>query len=255
MKHEKVIVEPAASGMITYGRSELKAAYRKNYLKGLIIATSIFALTFASYYAVQYFGEDDDNIPMVSVRVVKYSDLGPPPSITATTPPPSVNVAASVKPTVGIPVPVPDAEVSAEVTLATQSELSAQPTPALEQGLGEGGNVQIQQDIVIEDEEPGMDAFIPVEKQPQIVKRVVPEYPPMAVRAGLEGTVWVKILVDKDGRPKKAVVVKSTAEMFDDAAVQAAMQFVFTPAVMNNGPVKVWVSIPFRFTLKDAGPS
>jgi protein TonB len=77
----------------------------------------------------------------------------------------------------------------------------------------------------------------------------------MAVRAGLEGTVWVKILVDKDGRPKKAVVVKSTAEMFDDAAVQAAMQFVFTPAVMNNGPVKVWVSIPFRFTLKDAGPS
>jgi protein TonB len=254
MKHEKAIVEQTNFGMTTYGRSELKASYRRNYVKGLIIATSIFALTFGSYYAAQYLGEDEDNIPTVSVRVVKYSDLGPPPSITAAAPPPSVNVAASVKPSVGIPVPVPDAEVSAEVTLATQTELSAQPTPALEQGMGEGGNVQIQQDIVIDDE-PGMDAFIPVEKQPVIVKRVVPEYPPMAVRAGLEGTVWVKILVDKDGKPKKAVVVKSTAEMFDDAAVQAAMQFIFTPAVMNNGPVKVWVSIPFRFTLKDAGPS
>lgn len=254
MKHKKAIVELTDIGMATYGRSELKAVFRKNFIKGLIIATGIFGLTFGAYYGSQYLGADDEQIPMVSVRVVKYSDLGPPPSITAAAPPPSVNVAASVKPTVGIPVPVPDAEVSAEVTLATQAELSAQPTPALEQGIGEGGTIQIQQDIMIEDE-PDMDVFIPVEKPPQIVKRVVPEYPPMAVRAGLEGTVWVRLLVDKDGRPKKAVVVKSTAEMFDDAAVQAAMQFIFTPAVMNKGPVMVWVSIPFRFTLKEAGSS
>jgi protein TonB len=120
--------------------------------------------------------------------------------------------------------------------------------------MGEAGEVQIAQDIIIEDE-PGVDEFVPVEKQPQIVKKIVPTYPDMAMRAGIEGTVWVKILVDKDGKPKKAVIVKSTSDIFDDAAKEAAMQFLFTPAIMNNGPVKVWVSIPFRFRLKDATPS
>jgi protein TonB len=77
----------------------------------------------------------------------------------------------------------------------------------------------------------------------------------MALRAGLEGTVWVKILVDKDGKPKKAVVIKSAVEIFNEPAVEAAMQFLFTPAVMNNGAVRVWVAIPFKFQLRDATSS
>ncbi|MDH4070960.1 MAG: energy transducer TonB, partial [Ignavibacteria bacterium] len=62
---------------------------------------------------------------------------------------------------------------------------------------------------------------------------------------------WVKVLVDKEGIPVRAVVIKSTAELFDEPAIAAAMGFRFTPAIMNQGPVKVWVSIPFRFQLKD----
>ena len=30
---------------------------------------------------------------------------------------------------------------------------------------------------------------------------------------------------------------------------KAAMQWVFTPAMMNNGPVAVWAAVPFRFKL------
>jgi hypothetical protein len=37
----------------------------------------------------------------------------------------------------------------------------------------------------------------------------------------------------------------------NDSAIEAAMQFVFTPAYMNNGPVMVWVSLPFRFQIKE----
>ncbi|HXG01043.1 MAG TPA: energy transducer TonB [Bacteroidota bacterium] len=246
----------AVTEAIEYGRPELKKVLQRNYVRGMLISFAVHFALLGTYYLAQYLGEDDENIPTVSVRILKYSDLGPPPSIAATPPPPAIGVTAAVKPSVGVPVPVPDAEASAEQTLATQAELSQAPSPALEQGLGEGGEVQVQQDIVISPEdEPGMDEFIPVEKQPQIVKRVIPKYPDMALRAGLEGTVWVKILVDKDGLPKKAVVIKSTAELFNEAAIEAAMKFVFTPAVMNNGPVKVWVSIPFRFLLKDAQSS
>jgi TonB family protein len=70
------------------------------------------------------------------------------------------------------------------------------------------------------------------------------------MRAGLEGTVWVKIWVDRGGRPRKAIVQKSDAEIFDQPATDAAMQWIFTPAMMKNGPVSVWVSIPFRFKLQ-----
>lgn len=244
------------SGSVPYGRFELKKVLQRNYVRGMLISFVAHFALLGTYYLAQYLGQDDDNIPTVSVRILKYSDLGPPPSIAATPPPPAIGVAAAVKPSIGVPVPVPDAEATAEQTLATQAELSAAPSPALEQGLGGEGQFQVQQDIVIAPEdEPGMDEFIAVEKQPQIVKRVIPKYPEMALRAGLEGTVWVKILVDKDGLPKKAVVIKSTAELFNDAAVDAAMKFVFTPAVMNHGPVKVWVSIPFKFLLKDAQSS
>jgi len=112
--------------------------------------------------------------------------------------------------------------------------------------------VQIQQDIKVEvkEDEPDINAFIPVEKQPAPIHQPVPKYPELAQRAGIEGTVWVKILVDKEGKPKKAVVVKSDAEVFNESAVDAALHSLFTPAVMNNGPVTCWVVIPYRFKLK-----
>ena len=97
------------------------------------------------------------------------------------------------------------------------------------------------------EEEPSPDAFIPVEKLPVPVRQVRPDYPDIARRAGIEGTVWVKILVDKEGKARKAIVLKSDAEIFDEPATKAALQWVFTPAIMNNGPVAVWVAVPFRF--------
>jgi protein TonB len=181
------------------------------------------------------------------VRIMKYSDLGPPPSITnANTPPPMAVSAPAAKPTVGAPVPVPDAEVSAEQTMATQTEMSQTIAPVTGEAAGE--NVEIQQDIRIDEEAPPAD-FVPVEKEPQVIKKVEPKYPELAMRAGLEGKVWVKIWVDKEGKPKQVVILKSDAEIFNEPSVEAAKQFLFTPAYMNNGPVSVWVSVPFKFKL------
>ena len=141
-----------------YGRLEIKKVFAKNLLRGLLISVGIHLAVVGAYYFAQYLGEDEDNIPTVNVRILKYSDLGPPPSISAAPPPPSVAVAAAAKPTVGMPVPVPDAEVSAEQTIATQQELSSTPSPATEQmGAGEG-DMRIEQDIQIDpDAEPGID--------------------------------------------------------------------------------------------------
>jgi protein TonB len=247
---------PLESWIPAYGRTEVRAVLQRNFMAGLVAATLMHALVIGAYYLAVYLQEDDDAAPTVAVRIVKYSDLGPPPSIAPVAPPPSVSVTASARPSVGMPVPVPDAEVTGEATIATQTEMSNVPSPVTEDLTGGEGAVQVTQDIAVqEDADPTLDEFIPVEKAPQIISKVMPVYPDMAVRAGLEGTVWVKILVEKDGKPKKAVVIKSTSEIFEQAAIDAAMKFAFTPAYMNNGPVKVWVSFPFRFKLKEASPS
>jgi protein TonB len=237
-------------GHIPYGREELRKAFQKHYLKGLAVSALLHCLILGSYYFNLYL-DTKKEIPMVRVRVLNYSQLGPPPSISSVHIPPAVRVAATAKPSVGIPVPVPDAEVSSEQTIATQEEMSMNPSPALED-FASGEQIEVTGDIVINEDEPGLNEFIPVERPPQIVKKAMPEYPELAVRAELEGVVWVKILVDREGKPQKVVVVKSSSEIFNAPAVAAAMQYLFTPAYMNQGPVKIWVAVSFRFQLKDA---
>ena len=231
-------------GEAQYGRHELRKVLQKNYLKGLAISAFLHSLILGSYYLVTYLGAEED-VPSVRVRVLNYSELGPPPSINPVNVPPPIGVAALAKPTVGVPVPVPDAEVSPEQTIATQEEMSQQVAPV----LGDGGDGLVVEDDIVIDGPPA--DFVPVEKEPQIIKQVKPEYPELAMRAALEGKVWVKIWVDKEGKPREVVVLKSDAEIFNEPAIAAAKQFLFTPAYMNNGPVSVWVSVPFNFKLAD----
>ncbi len=235
---------------LPYGAIEIKRSLQRNWLTGLALATALFAVLIGTYYASQALGEEEP--PRAIVRIVKYNELGPPPSINnANLPPPVAANLPVAKPTQGVPVPVPDAEASPEQTLATQAELSHVRSPISDATGSADGTLQVQApDITIEDDGVPAD-FVAVEKEPVVVRKVEPKYPELAVRAGLEGKVWVKIWVDKEGRPKQVVILKSDAEIFNEAAVEAAKQFLFTPAYMNNGPVSVWVSLPFRFKLAE----
>ncbi len=245
MAMKKVSENAQAGG--TYGAPLLKRLAQKYTGLGLAIAIAVHFAGVGAYWGAQYLNREDDNAPMV--RVLKYSELGPPPSITNQQALPQVAVSTPMaKPNVGIPVPVPDAEVSPEQTIATQQELSKIAGP-MTQGSG-GDSVGVSMgNFKVPDDGPPPD-FVPVEKEPQIIKQVVPKYPELAQRAGIEGRVIVKIWVDKDGKPHKAIVMKSDAEIFNQPSIDAAMQYRFTPAIMNKGPVAVWVVIPFTFKLK-----
>lgn len=223
-----------------YGAVELKFIAQAAMTKAMIISSVIMFGSIGTYHLTNYLLTEDE---MRLVRLTKYSELGPPPSIQGQQAAPPVEVAAAVRPSIGIPVPVPDAEVSPEQTIMTQSELRTQaPPPTMEKEGGE--DLQIEDDMAPPD-------FVPYEKEPVVVRKVDPKYPDIALRAGLEGNVYVKVWVDKEGKVRKAVVLKSDAEIFNSAATDAAQQWIFTPAVMQKGPVAVWVSIPFRFRLSN----
>jgi TonB family protein len=102
---------------------------------------------------------------------------------------------------------------------------------------------------VSNDETPPPES-VPFERTPAIIKIVEPIYPAIARGAGLEGSVYVKIWIDKMGKPKKVVIQKSASDIFDQAVIEAVRQFVFRPARMQSRPVDAWVSIPFHFRLR-----
>lgn len=234
-----------------YGAFELKRLYPRNYSIGMMIAVLLHLIGITSYYVYQAMTREDyDNIP--TVRMIKYSDLGPPPSITNEVAPQIAVSGPVAPPTVGVPVPVPDEQAPPEQTIASQQEMSAQAAPTLAADLGEGA--QIQQDIKIEpdqNEDPDFDKFVPYEKGPEMVVPAKPDYPEIAKRAGITGKVFVKVLIDKEGRPKRAVVIKSDSELFNQAAIDAAMKSAFTPAIQNQHPIAVWIVLPYKFQLND----
>jgi TonB family protein len=93
---------------------------------------------------------------------------------------------------------------------------------------------------------PRLGDYVYVEELPEALKKVEPDYPLPGDRK-IDGTVIVQALVGRDGRVKDTRVLKSVP-MLDDAAVAAARQWVFKPAMTGGKPVAVWVAIPVRFS-------
>ena len=92
--------------------------------------------------------------------------------------------------------------------------------------------------------------FVYTDELPQPVRVVKPDYPDLAHDAGVEGTVKLQLLVGLDGHVLRAIVRRGgSVPMLDGPAIAAALQCVFTPALANGRPVKVWVTQDYRFTL------
>ncbi|HWP83073.1 MAG TPA: energy transducer TonB [Bacteroidota bacterium] len=90
--------------------------------------------------------------------------------------------------------------------------------------------------------------FVPFDEIATPITEVRPSYPP--VRRPVEGSVLAKAWVGKDGRVKEVRVIKSDYEPFSEPVMEAAKQWVFSPARFRGEPVSVWVTIPFRFKTK-----
>ena len=92
--------------------------------------------------------------------------------------------------------------------------------------------------------------FWSVEEKPELIKGVNPKYPEIARKAGLEGNVFVKFMVRRDGRTDRVQVLRGQ-EIFRQAAMDAVRQFVFKPAIQNDKPVNVWMTQAIKFKLHD----
>jgi periplasmic protein TonB len=87
---------------------------------------------------------------------------------------------------------------------------------------------------------------------PRVIQEIRPQYTADAMRAKVQGTVWVECVVLPDGTVGEANVTKSLDSVFglDQEALKAAKRWRFIPGRRLGQPVPVLVTIELTFTLR-----
>jgi protein TonB len=93
--------------------------------------------------------------------------------------------------------------------------------------------------------------YTKVDQNPTPVKTPEPKYPASLKREGVSGIVSVTCVIDETGKVISAKATKSTRPDFEKPALEAIQNWVFKPAQKDGKPVKVRVTIPFRFSVEE----
>ncbi len=84
-----------------------------------------------------------------------------------------------------------------------------------------------------------------------VIHRVVPKYPELARKAGVECKVLVEIIINEEGKvaSAKIVYVSKKGYDFEKNALKAIKKLWFEPIKQDKAPVKVKVIYPIDFVL------
>jgi TonB family protein len=87
---------------------------------------------------------------------------------------------------------------------------------------------------------------------PEVLKEVKPAYTAEAMRAKVQGVVWLECIVMPDGTVGDVRITKSLDSVFglDHEAIKAARQWRFKPGMRQGQPVPVIITIELTFTLR-----
>jgi TonB family protein len=89
-------------------------------------------------------------------------------------------------------------------------------------------------------------------ENPRLVREVKPSYTADAMRAKIQGVVWLECVVLPDGTVGEVRVIRSLDPTFglDQEAIKAAKQWRFAPGTRFGEPVPVLITIELTFTLR-----
>ncbi|MDQ6800533.1 MAG: TonB family protein [Acidobacteriota bacterium] len=85
--------------------------------------------------------------------------------------------------------------------------------------------------------------------QPEEIDRVLPRYPTMARRAGVQGSVVLRGIVRKDGTIDDVEVIKDLPYSLGDTARDAVSHWRFRPATYRGDPIDVYYTVTVNFRL------
>jgi TonB family protein len=139
------------------------------------------------------------------------------------------------------PPPPPPAETPVVVEERPAPRPPPRPAPALQE---EPARPTVREGDLVAAGTPGL-------SPPGFVSFSKPEYPPLAKRLAVEGTVVVGVLVDESGQVQEARLVRGVSQNvgLNEAAVRAARTARYRPATMTGVRVKTWVNLTIPFKL------
>ncbi len=228
-----------------YGAYELKATYQRNMLIGACCSMLIGLVVGIILWMI---GNTGDLI-VIQPRSIP-SDAVPtrpilPPTLEPTPAGPPKPPAAGV--VGGIPNPVEGDSLEGIDTAVMVSPENYYYGQSFDSSGGQGLLI----DTTLPESVPEPDSFIIYEVNPELVHQAPVEHPSIAKHAGMTGIATVQVLVDKDGKPLKAIIVRSSGwAVLDEAALAGAFRNVYKPGIQNARPVTCWISYRVDFSLE-----
>ena len=143
------------------------------------------------------------------------------------------------------PVAVPNDEIIEDVDIMIDAEmdfdthLDAPPPPPQQ-----------------EEEEDEEDFFILVEQMPELIGGLEAlqqqvRYPERALRANIQGRVYVQFIVNERGEVENPQVIRGIGGGCDEEALRVVSQAKFKPGMQRGRPVRVQYNLPVIFMIRN----
>jgi len=208
--------------------ADLRRSYQRVFEICVIVALVFMILAFKFFPAMS----GGEKIAQVSQELFNVEDVQQTKQENRPPPPP--------KPP--IPIEAPSEDVLEDIDIAsTELDVSAfveAPPPKVEKVEAE------PQYFVAVEEMP-----TPIGGLAGIQKRI--QYSQIAIRAGIEGRIYVLAFVNTEGIVTKATITKGLGAGLDESALEAVKATRFNPGKQRGKPVNVQVSIPISFSLRN----
>ena len=179
--------------------------------------------------------------------------LPPPPP-----PPPPAGARAAVKPAPAVPRPQEEAKFVAPIEVPETIAPEAPTDFGVEGGVPGGVEGGVPGGVV-----GGVVGGLPAEapkpevkpvrvggliRTPQLVRRVAPGYPELAIASRASAIVILEATVGTDGRVQSVTVLRGHP-LFDAAAIEAVRQWRYQPLLLNGIPVPFIATVTVQFNL------
>lgn len=214
-------------------RADLRKYYTIFFEIGLIITLTVFIgltrIDFGPSGDHEYVLQTQEVVEMEEIIQTEQKQVVPPP------------------PRPPVPVAVPNDVIIEEVDIAINAELD----------LSDAGYLPPppKSDEKAVEEEPEEDFFVAVEQMPEL-KNGLKEmqerirYPELAVKANIQGRVYVQFIVNEKGEVEDPVVLRGIGGGCDEEAIRVIKETKFSPGLQRGRPVRVRYALPIIFMLR-----
>lgn len=145
-----------------------------------------------------------------------------------------------------VPVAVPNTEIIEDIHIMIDAELDfggmLDLPPPPPQAMQDGSD-------------PDEGFYVIVEQMPELIgglqslQREV-RYPERALRANIQGRVYVQFVVNERGEVENPVVIRGIGGGCDEEAIRVVKLAQFTPGMQRGRPVRVQYNLPVIFTIR-----